>query len=158
MNKQIIFLLSIAILFNNTSLIGNNDSTLVTTIKDKRVLGTSMNLEIDGTIKLYSTLKEDIYEETEKSTPVKDEKFITWVLNPDKDFYIGFGDKAEAITPTNFKRLAKKYFSASPELVNRVGKRGFRYKNLPSMIMFFNKMAAQEGGLTKEDIMATKPN
>ena len=153
MSKQIIFLLSMAIAFNHTSLLGNNDSTLVKPAKDKAPAEVSMNLEIDGTIKLYSTLKEDIYEETEETAPIKDEGFINWVLNPDKDFYIGFGEEVEAITPTNFKRLAKKYFSSSPELAKRIGKRGFRYKNLPSMIIFFNK-----GGLTKDDIKDNTSN
>ena len=158
MNQKIIFLLSIAIILNQTSLLGNNDSIVITTVEDEKPLDVSMNLEINGTIKLYSVLKEDIYEETEKSTSIKDEQFIKWVLNPDKDFYIGVGEEAEAITPGNFKRLAKKYFSDSPELVERIGKRGFRYRNLPSMIIFFNKMVAKEGGLTKNDIIASYTN
>ena len=141
MNQKIIFLLSIATIFNQISLLVNNDSTLITTVEDNAPVGASMNLEIDGIIKLYSIFKEDIYEETEKSISIKNESFIKWVLNSDKDFYIGSEDETEAITPSNFKRLAKKYFSNSPELVKRIGKRGFRYKNLPSMIMFFNKMA-----------------
>ncbi len=158
MNLKIILLLSITIILSQTTLLGNEDSIIVTTIEDEKILEISMDLEINGTIKLYSVLKEDIYEETEKSTPIKDEKFIKWVLNPDKDFYIGIGQEAEAITPGNFKRLAKKYFSNSPELVERIGKRGFRYRNLPSMIIFFNKMMAKEGGLTKNDIITSHVN
>jgi hypothetical protein len=157
MNQKIILILTIVTL-NSVFLLGNNDSILVTTIESQTSIDVSMSLEIEGTIKLYSTLKEDIYEETEKSTSIKDEKFIKWVLNPDKDFYIGNDDETDAITPSNFRRLAKKYFSDSPELVARIGKRGFRYKNLPAMIIYHNKMTAKEGGLTKTDIMASYTN
>jgi hypothetical protein len=152
MNQQTILLLSILIAFNHTYLLGNNDSTFVMA-EDEVSTEVSMNLEIDGTIKLYSVFKDDIYEKTEKSVPIKNEKFLKWVLNSDKDFYINFGDETELITPSNFKRLAKKYFSSSPLLVERIGKRGFRYKNLPSMIIFYNKAIAKEGGLTKNDVI-----
>ncbi len=154
MNQKTILLLSIAIIINHASLLGNNDSLLIDTSIDEKPVEVAMNLEIDGAVKLYSALKEDIYEETEKMFSTKNEKFLKWILNADKNFYIGIGDKAELITLNNYKRLAKKYFSATPELVKRIGKRGFRYKNLPSMILYFNKMTANEGGLTKADILA----
>lgn len=154
MNQKIIFLLSAASIFSNISLSANSDSIMIITINNNEPLGVPMNLEINGTIKLYSVLKSNADEKTEILQVTSDVDFINWVLNPDKDFYIGSNDKeAEIITPSNFKRLAKEYFAAIPELADNVGKRGFRYKNLPSMILFYNKMMTKEEGLTKEDIL-----
>ena len=141
------------ILFTQINLFAN-DSVLVRTIQDNESINVSMDLEIDGTIKLYSVLNDKTEVQTETYEAVEAEAFTNWVLHPDKDFYIGIGSEAEAITPSNYKRLAKKYFETTPELTERIGKRGFRYKNLPSMILYYNKMTDKKGGLTKDDIIA----
>jgi len=152
MNQKIIFLSLISIFLIQNTLLSSNDPILVTTKKEDKLVKVSMNLEIEGAVKLYSVLKKDIVEEDGVSA--KEVTLTNWVLHPNKDFYIGAGAEAEMITPLNFKRLAKKYFTAIPELTKKIGKRGFRYKNLPSMILFYNKMMTNQGGLTKEDVMA----
>lgn len=151
MNQKILLLLAASIL-SNLTLLGNNDTISLKKV-DKEPVKVSMDLEINGAIKLYSVLKDNSEESTEIIYTTSDDAFINWVLHPDKDFYISDGSEIEMITPSNFKRMAKKYFAANPKLVERIGKRGFRYKNLPSMIMYYNKMMAKEGGLTKEDIL-----
>ena len=147
MSQKIIFFLTIGILFISSKLFGNNNPVLVTTIADNKSIEVSMDLEINGTIKLYSILTEEIELINIKTEIRPSENSITLnnlVLHPDKDFYIGFGNKVEAITPGNYKKLIKKYFIAVPELVQRVGKRGFRYKNVPSMILHYNKVSSKK--------------
>ena len=84
----------------------------------------------------------------------KEDAFSNLILHPYKHFYIGTGKDVELITASNYKQLVKKYFKDSPELVNRLGKRGFRFKNVPSMILYHNKKMANGSLLTKEDIIA----
>lgn len=155
MNQKIILLLSAIFIFSNVTLSGNNDSTLIITINEETVK-VEMDLEINGIMKLYSVLKADVDEEKIIEYATNDVTIFTnWVLNPDRDFYISIGNNTEIITPSNFKRLAKKYFTATPELAQKIGKRGFRYKNLPSMILYYNKAMANQGGLTKQDVIAS---
>lgn len=150
MKPQVVFILGIFMILNAGALLGNNDPVLVTTIKNNKPIEVPMQLEIDGELKLYSVLQEDV-DSTDREESVNDFDFMTWILHPDKDFYIGHGNKVEAITPSNFKRIAKKYFAKAPELAKRIGKRGFRYKNLPAMILYYNKSIANKSGLTKAD-------
>ena len=142
-------------ILSHLTLLGNNDTTLFREV-DKEPLKVNMDLEINGAISLYSVLKDDAEESQDIVQATSDDAIINWVLHPNKDFYISDGNKVEMITPSNFRRMAKKYFADSPELVEMIGKRGFRYKNLPSMIIYYNKMKMNEGGLTKEDIMALR--
>ena len=157
MNQKITFFLTIGIVFISSNLFGNNDPVLVTTIEDNKPIEVSMDLELNGAIKLFSILKEEVELINVETEILPSENTITLnnlVLHPDKDFYIGFGSKVEVVTPGNYKKLVKKYFTAAPELVHRVGKRGFRYKNLPSMILYYNKTVAKEESLTKEEMVA----
>ncbi|MEM6319901.1 MAG: hypothetical protein AAF960_19675 [Bacteroidota bacterium] len=60
--------------------------------------------------------------------------------------------RSELITPANFRKLAKKYFADTPELSKRIGKRGFRYENLPFMILYHNKSIKKGNPLTIADV------
>ncbi|MFK7983113.1 MAG: hypothetical protein AB8G86_24250 [Saprospiraceae bacterium] len=158
MSSKIISFFSISFLFSIGQLWGNNDPVMVTTTTSEEVVEIAMNLEINGAVKLYSVIKEEgsLLDIEAATVPTTNKaNFINWVLNPNKDFYIGFGDNVEAITPGNFKKLVKKYFSDAPELTQRIGKRGFRYKNLPSMILYYNKIVNKGEVLTKGDLVAS---
>lgn len=158
MNHKIISILVISILFSIGNLWSTNNPIIVTTIANEKTVEIAMHLEIDGAVKLYSVLKEEatlIDAEAEVVPTTNKVNFINWVLHPNKDFYIGFGDNVEAITPGNFKKLVKKYFVNAPELTQRIGKRGFRYKNLPSMILYYNKVVNKEEALTKKDLVVS---
>jgi len=117
-----------------------------------------MNIEINGVIKLYSILKEDIeLIDTEIVIEENKEETNEWYLAYNRDYYIGYSDtNLEAITPSNFKRIAKKYFASAPELAASIGKRGFRYKNLPAIILYFNKQITEGKALIKEDKLTVK--
>ena len=153
MNNKISYFLSI-IIFTPIALFANKTPMLVTTLQGANLEEVSMNLEIDGAIKLYSVVNEDD-EGKEIIHTRKENAFTNWVLHPYKYFYIGTGSETEMITLANYKRLVKKYFTATPELIKLLGKRGFRYKNLPSMILYHNKKVTDGSGLTKEDIIAS---
>ena len=157
--KQIILLVT-AIILINSNLIGNTTLNTDGTIYYKKSISAkeNMNLEIDGTIQLYSLLKEDIeLIDTEAIPNVNRTVTSEFTLAYNRDYFIGFGDdKVEAITPMNFKKVANKYFSDVPELAEMLGKTGFRYKNLPTIILFYNKKITENKGLTKEDKLVVK--
>lgn len=136
----------------NINLIGNNDP-VVSGTEDVKPMEEYMTIEINGSIELYSVLKEEVelidtelMEEGHKATT------SNWQLAYNRDYFIGHrGTKVEAITPSNFKKIAKKYFANVPVLAASIGKRGFRYKNLPTIIMYYNKQITQGKALNKED-------
>jgi len=149
MKHKIIFLL-IAVILMNGNLIGSNEPVLIN-IEEKELLEASMNIEISGAIKLYSVSKEDIeLIDTEIITDKNNES--KWYLAYNRDYYIGYKDaEIEAVTPSNFKRIAKKYFANISELAENIGQKGFRYKNLPTIILYFNKQTIEGKALVKED-------
>lgn len=153
--KKLILLIT-AIILININLLANTEPK---SEENKTVLvEENLNLEVNGTIQLYSVLKEDIELIDTEAIPNAN-KTVTnnFTLVYNRDYYIGFdNDHVEAITPTNFKRMAKKYFANVPELAEMIGKPGFRYKNLPTIILFFNKKIAENKGITKEDKLVIK--
>ena len=53
-------------------------------------------------------------------------------------FFLGVGGEVVEITPTNYKKKIKKYLPNAPALHKRLGRSGFRFENLSSMIKFYN--------------------
>jgi len=145
--KKITFCL--AILFSCGILWGTNNPIAVIK-KDKNSKNSKLLfLEIDGSIQLFSKVIEtyELIESNENSfNEVK-----TGVI---KEYYIGMKqeEEVELIIAANFKKLAKKYFVDTPELAKRIGKRGFRYENLPFMILYHNKLIDSGGALTVADV------
>lgn len=150
--KRLVLLFTAIILING-NLLGNTPLN-----SDDTSVEENMNMEIDGTIQLFSLLKEDVELIDTEAIPNANETVKNdFTLAYNRDYFIGFNDdKVEAITPMNFKRTAKKYFAEVPELAEMIGKPGFRYKNLPSIILFYNKKIANNKGLTKEDKLVVK--
>ena len=159
MKHKIILFLSAIILING-NLVGNNEMISSSTVEDNKPVETymDMDMEIDGTIQLYSVLKEEIeLIDTELISDVHKKEAINWSLAYNRDYFIGYSDtKVEAITPSNFKRIAKKYFADLPELAANIGKKGFRYKNLPTIILYYNKRITKGEALTKKDKLLVK--
>lgn len=155
--KQSIILLLIATTLISGKSIGNNDP-LGAIIEENRFMEESMTMEINGAIKLYSILKEDIeLIDTEVIPEINKENTNNWNVAYNRDYFIGYSDtNVEAITPSNFKRIAKKYFANIPELAASIGKQGFRYKNLPTIILYYNKQIIEGKTLTKEDKLSIK--
>ena len=156
MMRRIILLLAVTTLMNGM-LIGNNNP-VVPSIAESKFVGPSMTTEISGTIQLFSLLKEDIeLIDTEAISGIDNKNTADWHLAYNRDYFIGYNaDKVEAITPSNFKRIAKKYFASTPELVGSIGKKGFRYKNLPTIILYYNNQVTEGKSITKEDKLVVK--
>ena len=153
MKQSIIFFLG-AILMN-VNLIANTEVVM----EAEGVIEVSMTVEMNGAIKLYSVLKEEIeLIDTEAIEETQGKSTNNWHLAYNRDYFIGFDNaKAEAITPSNFKRIAKKYFANIPGLAASIGKKGFRYKNLPTIIAYYNKQMIQGETLTKQDQLIVEP-
>ncbi|MFK7937232.1 MAG: hypothetical protein AB8G22_27200 [Saprospiraceae bacterium] len=147
MNHKII-LFSLFFTLINVQLIGSTEP-----ITENKFVEESMTLEVDGAVKLYSISKEDIELIDTEFIQETDERVINnWQLATNKDYFISYeSGKIEAISPKNFKRITKKYFADLPALATSIGKRGFRYKNLPTMILFYNKQMQEGKALTKAD-------
>lgn len=155
MMQRLILLLAVTTLMNGM-LIGNNNPVVPSV--ENELVGPTMTTEISGAIQLYSILKEDIeLIDTEAIPGIANKNTTDWHLAYNRDYFIGYNaDKMEAITPSNFKRIAKKYFASTPELVGSIGKKGFRYKNLPTIILYYNNQVTQGKNITKEDKLVVK--
>lgn len=92
---------------------------------------------IDGVVALYRQAyqDEDLFECLGILSPVYETKYR---------YFIGGGEKIEAIDGGNYKKLIPQYLKNAPELYGRLGRSGFRFKNLPSMIMYYNRIKADQ--------------
>lgn len=45
----------------------------------------------------------------------------------------------EPITKSNYKKILRSYFYDAPDLLGQLGKKGYRFKDLPKWIEFYNK-------------------
>ncbi len=53
-------------------------------------------------------------------------------------YFLGVEGNVIEITPANYKKKIKKYLPNAPALHKRLGRPGFRFENLNSMIKFYN--------------------
>ncbi len=142
-------LLGISILFFSFGLIwGTNNPLFLKKTKNSKE-PTLLLLELDGPIQLFSKVT-DTYEIVE----VNENSFREIKTGVVKEYYIGNdrGEVVEFVIPANFKKVARKYFADTPELAKRIGKRGFRYENLPFMILYHNKLVGKGETLTAADV------
>jgi len=155
--KHRIILLLVAISLIVGESIGNN-LPIGSIVEEIRLADDFRAMEINGAIKLYSILKEDIeLIDTEVIAEIVKENANNWSLAYNRDYFIGYSDTTlELVTPRNFKRIAKKYFANIPELAASIGKRGFKYKNLPTIILYYNKQIVEGRALIKEDKLPIK--
>lgn len=61
-----------------------------------------------------------------------------------KRYFLKFRNQVEKVTPYNYKKILKRYLPNAPELHRRLGKPGFRYENLPSIIRYYNEFRTPE--------------
>ena len=52
-------------------------------------------------------------------------------------FYIGY-DLVERVGTDNFEYIVKREMADAPLIIENLGKDGFRYENLPSMVYYYN--------------------
>lgn len=142
----------------NEVLIGNINPFFPAIESNSPVERAFMDMEIVGPLKLFSVLKEDIeLIDTEIVHEVNENDANDWFLAYNRDYFIGYSEaEVEQISPSNFKKIAKKYFANTLELAQNIGKKGFRYKNLPSMILYYNEKMIEGKAVTKEDKLLVK--
>lgn len=61
-----------------------------------------------------------------------------------KRFFLGVEGKIVEISPSNFKKTIKQYLPNAKYLHKRLGKVGFRFENLASMIKFYNNFRVKQ--------------
>lgn len=59
-------------------------------------------------------------------------------------FFLGLNGKVVEITSSNYKKMIKRYMPNAKHLHKRLGKVGFRFQNLSSMIEFYNNFRAKQ--------------
>jgi len=141
--------IGLTMLFSYGILLGtNNPIAVLKKVSDSKKIELLI-VEIDGPIQLFSKVV-DTYELVEvNANSYREVK--TGVL---KHYYIGNNESEEVeyVISANFKKVAKKYFKDTPVLAKKIGKRGFRYENLPFMILYHNKLINNSGTLTVADV------
>ena len=61
-----------------------------------------------------------------------------------KRYYLKCGKKMGKISPYNFKKVVNNFLTNAPELLQRLGRPGFRYENISSIIRFYNTFRIPE--------------
>lgn len=61
-----------------------------------------------------------------------------------KRYFLKFRDRMEKLTPYNYKKMLRKCLPNAPDLHRRLGKPGFRYENLVSIIRYYNEFRVPE--------------
>ncbi len=148
MKKNRNMLLLLYLLIGNISL-AHNEPTMVTKVIGNDTEIVYMHNVVQGPINLFS-----------ESTPItayiwtKENGFEAVTTKEVDVFYIGIGSKVEQINAGNYNRLLKKYLPNSPKLHKRIGKKGFSYKDLPTIISYYNrdKNRLQSPKTKKEEI------
>lgn len=79
---------------------------------------------------VHSFLKQDFIETSSHTVGVG-------MVKAERFFLSAGGDVVE-ITPVNYKKKIKKYLPNAPALHKRLGRAGFRFENLTSMVKFYN--------------------
>lgn len=54
-------------------------------------------------------------------------------------YFLKIGNKIEKLTPLNYKKLIKRHLVNATLLHQELGKKGFRFENIPSMIDYYNR-------------------
>lgn len=59
-------------------------------------------------------------------------------------YFLGWDGEIIEITAGNYKKMIKRYLPNAKDLHKRLGKKGFRFENLSSMIKFYNEFRVEE--------------
>ena len=132
MKNTIIFLALCFFIVN--AIKANNEPVVVMKTNGEKEEVANMYPIVEGAVKLFYEPDDivvfDDRDEQENTT------IATLKVNL---FYIGTSKQVEQINSGNYKRLVKKYLPHAYDLHQRLGKRGFRFENLPSMLLYYNR-------------------
>lgn len=59
-------------------------------------------------------------------------------------FFLGVNGEVVEVTSGNYKKMIKRYLPNAKHLHKRLGKVGFRFQNLSSMVEFYNNFRAKQ--------------
>lgn len=148
MRKISLFIYLFISLLTINALSANTDPVAVMKNENNKQKAAVMYQAVDGLVKLF-------YEPTEiiEYEDISEEGSLNLTAHNVDLYYIGTDLEVEAITVNNYKRLVKQYLPNATELHRRLGKRGFRFENLPSMVLYYNKRVnGKATPLTKSEI------
>lgn len=75
-----------------------------------------------------------------------DDRLLRLFSTPPPTYYLGYGDKKLLGVPrTGYKRTLREFFAeASPEIAEKIGKRGYRYRDIYAIVGEFNELAGRQ--------------
>jgi len=76
-----------------------------------------------------------------------DDRVLRLFSNPPPTFYISYegGKKLLSVPRSGFKRNLRDFFAeASPELAEKIGKKGYRYKDIYAIVGEFNELSGRQ--------------
>ena len=74
-----------------------------------------------------------------------DDRMLRLFTTPPPQYYFVFNDKIAPIPRAGFKRVLREFFAeASPGLAAKIGKRGYRYRNLREIVVEFNETRGRQ--------------
>ncbi len=134
MKKISIIIILLCSLLSNDSLSANNEPVVVLKKEGSSKKIAVMYPAVEGPINLF-------YESTEviEYKRISGQGFVPVTIRNVDVYYIGVGREVEQVNAGNYKRLVKKYLPDATDLHQRLGKRGFRFENIPSMVLYYNK-------------------
>lgn len=126
-NKAFIILLGLIIGFSLNSFSNPVENK---TNKGKQLL---MDIVVEGAIDLYS-IESEVLKSTIPEDPMEDyfETKTSWyVCNSD-------GDAVIKLTSTNYKKVLSAYCVGKTELLEKIGKKGYRFNDIKKIIQDYN--------------------
>lgn len=109
----------------------------VTVYESKYLEGQWLFLKVENkgdVISLYTSTERQVkFTDSNDSPLVEGGKTIQFWLQFDKE-------EPFKVYRFNYKRVLKEHMSAYPEIIEQLGKRGFKYRNLPAIVELFNKL------------------
>ena len=148
-------LLFFGLLFGTTIFANNTEPIMVLKVEGEEKKMAYMYQTVDGPIQLFFEIDEVVEYQRDGING-----FFAVGTRKVNYLYIGTGtgNEVERISPGNFRRLVRKYLPDATDLHKRIGKRGFRFENLPSMILYYNKHISENPTpLTKQEVAKLIP-
>lgn len=124
------------------SLLGNSDLIFPNNNNDPVTIKYQEN-EIEVTPLVSGAFKLFLHHETKLVKGPQYRKSKTVLV---RRYYLKFNDQVEKITPYNYKKIIATHLSNAPDLHQKLGKPGFRYENIPSMVNYYNQFKISELG------------
>ena len=135
--KCSLFILPLSLLFSNQTLATNYPlDTLLSQVEEEIVKAKKV---VEGDICLYEC--------TIAIDPLSGNDTNGIAIEPEftQRFFVLIRGEFISLKPGNYKKFIRRYLPEARDLHRQLGKRGFRYKNVPQMIRFYNRFYLGKG-------------